>query len=198
MQTDPRPEKPGFAIAATKKTSLPDYIMLGENVLSPEHCRRLIQRFEASEALEVCQRHGGHSFTQLEITTAWPDEHALLLPVFLGHFQLYRKLTKAFYWPEHFAFEHLTMKRYFPDAQDYFGPHVDVVDQLSARRFITAFIYLNKPEGGETVFPNLNFSVSPETGKLLAFPPLWLFPHEGRAPRLTPKYILHTYLCYRS
>jgi hypothetical protein len=90
------------------------------------------------------------------------------------------------------------MKRYFPDAQDYFGPHVDVVDQLSARRFITAFIYLNKPEGGETVFPNLNFSVSPETGKLLAFPPLWLFPHEGRAPRLTPKYILHTYLCYRS
>jgi hypothetical protein len=56
-----RPEKPGFAIAATKKTSLLDYILLGENVLSPEHCRRLIRRFEASEALEVCHRHGGHS-----------------------------------------------------------------------------------------------------------------------------------------
>jgi hypothetical protein len=98
--------------------------------------------------------------------------------------------------PAQAAFEHLRIKRYLPNGQDFFGPHVDVVNQLSARRFITAFIYLNEPEGGETVFSNLGLSIAPETGKLLMFPPLWLFPHEGRPPRAIPKYILHTYLCY--
>jgi prolyl 4-hydroxylase len=200
MLTDSGPALEEPAIASMK-TSLLDYIMLGRNVLSPEHCQRLIERFEASEAVQVCRRYGGHSFTQLEITTAWPDEHTLLLPVFLDQFRRYQELTKAFYWPTypaHTAFEHLRIKRYLPNEQDFFATHVDVVDQLTARRFITAFIYLNEPEGGETVFPNLGLSIAPETGKLLVFPPLWLFPHEGRPPRLVPKYILHTYLCYGS
>lgn len=183
---------------ATMKASLIDYIMHADGVLSPEHCQRLIERFEASEALQVCRRYGGHSFTQLEITTAWPDENALLLPIFLDHFQRYQQLTGAVYWPANMAFEHLRMKRYLPNDQDFFAPHVDVVDQLSARRFVTAFIYLNAPEGGETIFPSLELSIAPETGKLLVFPPLWLFPHEGRPPRSSPKYILHTYLCYAS
>jgi hypothetical protein len=180
------------------QTSLLDYIMLGKGALSTEHCQRLIERFETSEAVEVCQRDGSHSFTQLEITTAWPDEHALLLPVFLEHFVRYKHITKASYWPAKIAFEHLRIKRYLPNEQDFFVPHVDVVDQVSARRFVTAFIYLNEPEGGETTFPSLDLSIAPETGKILVFPPLWLFPHEGRPPRTSPKYILHTYLGYGS
>jgi hypothetical protein len=180
------------------KTSLLDYIMLGKSALSSEHCQRLIERFETSEEVEVCQRDGSHNFSQLEVTTAWPDEHALLLPVFLEHFVRYKKLAKATYWPANIAFEHLRIKRYLPNEQEFFVPHVDVVDQVSARRFITAFIYLNEPEGGETIFPNLDLSIAPETGKILVFPPLWLFPHEGRPPRVSPKYILHTYLGYGS
>src|SRR6202020_581391 len=109
MQTysEPTPQEPA---ATSIRTSLLDYIMLGESVLSPEHCQRLIERFEASEAVQACQHSGGHSFTQLEITTAWPDEHALLLPVFLDHFQKYQQLTGAIYWPANIAFEHLRIK----------------------------------------------------------------------------------------
>jgi prolyl 4-hydroxylase len=181
---------------ALLSTSLLDYVMVEKNVLSPEHCRRLIDRFEAAEKVEICKRNGGHSFAQLEVTTAWPDEQALLLPIFLRQFETYQQRTGSAYWPANIAFEHLRLKRYLPNGEDFFPPHVDVVDQLTARRFITAFIYLNAPAGGETAFPSLNLSIAPETGKLLAFPPLWLFPHEGRPPRLAPKYILHTYLCY--
>jgi prolyl 4-hydroxylase len=190
--------KPALREPVGSNTSLLDYIMVGQNALPPDHCRRLIERFEASENLQTCQRAGGHSFTQLEITTAWPDEHALLLPVFLAHFQKYQKISGSLYWPANIAFEHLRVKRYLPNGQDFFDTHVDVVDQLTARRFITGFIYLNAPAGGETVFPNFGLSIAPETGKLLVFPPLWLFPHAGRPPRLAPKYILHTYLCYDS
>jgi prolyl 4-hydroxylase len=176
--------------------TLADHIMVTDNVLTPAHCRRLIDRFEATADPQIVQRAGGHSFSQIEMTTAWPDEQEILLPVFLEHFQNYQDRTGAIYWPRNVAFEHLRVKRYLPNGQDFFAPHVDTVDQLTARRFITAMIYLNAPKGGETVFPTLGISIAPKTGSLLAFPPLWLFPHEGRPPVESPKYILHTYLCY--
>lgn len=177
--------------------SLRDYVMVVDNVLPPEHCQRLIDRFEATGTHQIdFRQEAGYSFAQLDITTAWPDEQALLLPIFLTQLQQYRQTRRAFYWPPHIAFEHLRLKRYLPNGRDLFPPHVDVMDQRSAYRFITAFIYLNAPADGETVFPELDLAVAPKTGKLLSFPPLWLFPHEGRPPRLEPKYILHTYLCY--
>ena len=184
------------APAAPSASSLLDHIMVVERALPGEHCRRLIARFEASETREVCEREGGHCFTQLDIATAWPEEQAPLLAMFASQFQRYQQITKAYYWPKNIGFEHLRVKRYLPNGRDSFPPHVDVMDRDSARRFLTALIYLNAPAGGETVFPYLDLSIAPETGKLLVFPPLWLFPHEGRPPRLAPKYILHTYLCY--
>ena len=88
------------------------------------------------------------------------------------------------------------MKRYLPNGHDSFPLHVDVMDHAAARRFMTAIIYLNTPVGGETVFPGLDIAVAPEPGKLVAFPPIWLFPHAGLPPQSRAKYILHTYLCY--
>jgi prolyl 4-hydroxylase len=179
-------------VAAT----LYDHIMVAPNALAREHCQRLIDRFEASAEIETCQREGAYSFTQLHLTSAWPDEHQQLMPIFVSHLRKYQERTQATYWPPTIAFENLRMKRYLPDGRDGFPPHVDVMTQSAARRFMTAILYLNAPDGGETVFPHLDLSISPETGKLLAFPPLWLFPHAGLPPRSEPKYILHTYLCY--
>jgi hypothetical protein len=177
--------------------SLRDYVMIVDNVLPPEHCQRLIDRFEAMETHQLdVRQEPGYSFAQLGITTAWPDEQELLLPVFLKHFQEYRLTRRAFYWPQNMAYEHLRMKRYLPNGRDHFTPHVDVLNRGSCYRFMTAFIYLNEPADGETVFPELDLAVAPKPGRLLSFPPLWLFPHEGRPPRIEPKYILHTYLCY--
>jgi hypothetical protein len=93
-------------------------------------------------------------------------------------------------------FEHLRLKRYLPNGRDSFSLHVDVMEQAAARRFMTAILYLNAVEGGQTVFPGLDVAIAPAPGKLVAFPPLWLFPHAGLPPRSDPKYILHTYLCY--
>ena len=179
-------------------TTLSDHVMVFTDTLSPAHCRTLIDRFESSPDQEVSAREAGHSFVQLDITEKWPDQHAILLPIFLAHFNKYQLALNAGFWPPSFSFEHLRMKRYLPNGRDCFPPHVDVMGQVAARRFMTAFIYLNAPAGGETVFPNLDIAVAPEPGKLLAFPPIWLFPHAGLPPRSSPKYILHTYICYPS
>jgi prolyl 4-hydroxylase len=184
------------AVRDRPAATLADQVMVFAGALSPSHCDQLIDDFESAPALELCQRDGGHSFTQINVTKAWPEQHEILLPVFLAHFTRYQQAVGAGFWPANIAFEHLRLKRYLPNGRDAFPPHVDAVDQISARRFMTAMIYLNAPEGGETVFPSLDISIAPEAGKLLAFPPLWLFPHAGLPPRATPKYILHTYLCY--
>ena len=177
-------------------TSLSDHVMAFAATLSPEHCQTLIDRFESSTDQEVCQLAAGYSFRQLNVTQKWPDQHALLIPIFLAYFNRYQAAVDARFWPPNFCFEHLRMKRYLPNGRDFFPLHVDVMGQTAARRFMTAFIYLNAPDGGETVFPGLNISIAPEPGKLLAFPPIWLFPHAGLPPKSRPKYILHTYLCY--
>jgi prolyl 4-hydroxylase len=170
--------------------------MVFDGALAAEHCQTLIDRFESSSDHETCRLESGYSFTQLNITQNWPDENKILVPIFLSYFSRYQAALDASFWPPKFCFEQLRMKRYLPNGRDFFPLHVDVMGQVASRRFMTAFIYLNTPLGGETVFPNLNISIAPEPGKLLAFPPIWLFPHAGLPPKSSAKYILHTYLCY--
>jgi prolyl 4-hydroxylase len=179
-------------------TLLSDHIMAFADALSPEHCEALIDRFESSHEHEPCQRESGHSFSQLNITQKWPDENKILVPIFLSYFNKYQAAVKAYFWPPAFCFENLRLKRYLPNGRDSFPLHVDVMGQAAAKRFMTAIIYLNTSVGGDTVFPTLDVSIAPEPGKLVAFPPIWLFPHAGLPPQSCPKYILHTYLCYPS
>ena len=57
--------------------------------------------------------------------------------------------------------------------------------------------YLNDvTEGGETEFCDLGIKVAPRTGRLLMFPPYWMFQHAGRPPVSNDKYILSTYLMF--
>ncbi len=177
-------------------TALSDYIAVTDAVLSPDLCAALIARFEASDRLEKAELKDGFSFTQLDITAAWPDMQEILVKVFLEQVAAYQRQVEAYFWPPSFGFEHLRMKRYLPDGRDCFPPHVDVMGRDAARRFLAAMIYLNAPEAGETVFGHLGVRITPVTGRMVCFPPLWMFPHEGLPPKNGPKYILNTYLCY--
>ena len=185
------------AEAAGRNPSLADHVRVFSDALPAAQCQALIDRFEASSAAhENWQLERGYSFVQLDVTQHWPDEAKALVKVFLAYFNRYQRAVNARFWPPQFGFEHLRVKRYLPNGRDAFPLHVDVMAHAAARRFMTAFIYLNTPEGGETVFPDLGLSIAPKTGSLIAFPPLWLFPHAGLPPRSSAKYILHTYLGY--
>ena len=177
-------------------TSLADYVVAVDDVLTPDHCAALIERFEASDGLEKAELDGAFSFTQLDITAAWPDAYDVLSRIIVQRAGDYQRRLDARFWPPRFALEHLRLKRYLPDGRDCFPPHVDVMRQDAARRFLAAMVYLNTPDAGETVFGDLDLTIKPVTGRLVCFPPLWMFPHEGLPPRGGPKYILTTYLCY--
>lgn len=64
-------------------------------------------------------------------------------------------------------------------------------------RIITYLWYLNSvEEGGETVFWN-DYKIKPEKGKLLLFPADWTFPHCGKMPISSNKYIITGWIYYK-
>jgi hypothetical protein len=63
-------------------------------------------------------------------------------------------------------------------------------------RLLTFLWYLNDVnEGGETVFWE-NYKIQPEKGKLLLFPASWTYPHTGKMPISSDKYIITGWLYF--
>jgi hypothetical protein len=90
----------------------------------------------------------------------------------------------------------LILKRYRPGGDEAFEPHFDSIGDV-ANRYLVLLWYLNDvTQGGETHFPQLQLRVQPRAGRLLVFPPYWMFQHEGLPPLSGDKYIVSTYLLF--
>jgi hypothetical protein len=88
------------------------------------------------------------------------------------------------------------MKRYRSGGAERFQLHFDAIHHVSSR-YLVLLWYLNDVEaGGETRFPQLELSVDPRAGRLLMFPPYWMYQHEGMPPLAGEKYILSAYLMF--
>ena len=177
---------------------LSDYVQVYDGTLPAQECQGLIARFEGDAARhEKTPSERAFRFTELNVSQHWPDVEQRIFAMMMSHIQRYwEKLEVGPYWPKKVDVERLRLKRYKPGGEDQFPPHVDVMTALESRRFLTAILYLNEPGGGETVFPGLDLTVTPAAGRMVVFPPLWLFPHAGLPPRAHAKYILHRYLWY--
>jgi hypothetical protein len=98
------------------------------------------------------------------------------------------------------AFADLVVKRYRPNAgagaAEQFQLHFDAINHL-ANRYLVMLWYLNDVErGGGTRFPQLGVEIEARAGRLLVFPPYWMYQHEGLAPESGDKFILSTYLLF--
>lgn len=185
-----------------------NYIATLENVMHPDLCQQIIDRFEHDvEYQEYVELEGHRSFTELNINKHedWKDIQDYLVGLTKNGLYTYKKgfdLDDRV-WPEQYGFEQFRIKRYLPNDKDGIEFHVDVENHASARRFLVFFLYLNTVEqGGHTAF-KLNRSIAeydmmiqPEVGKMLVFPPLWTHPHVATHPISGPKYIIGSYLHY--
>ncbi len=177
---------------------LRDYVRVYDGTLALQHCQALIDRFEAAPALqENTPADRAFRFVELNVSRHWPEVESQVFGVMMDRIQDYwQALEVGPCWPKKVDVEKLRLKRYLPDGRDHFPPHVDVTNAEESRRFLTAILYLNQTGGGETVFPALDLTVTPAPGRMVVFPPLWLFLHAGLPPRGQAKYILHRYLWY--
>ncbi len=182
---------------------LNDFIHVYEDALESNICDFLVSLFEqVSDKHERFDSNGTPNFTQFNLTEnreLTPDVNAVHNHIIKKVFEYrdnYYEFVDNRVFPQEHAFEQFRIKRYNSGGEDRFDTHVDVMDYASSRRFLSFFWYLNDvEEGGETIFKDLQ--IKPSKGKLVIFPPLWMFPHKGEPPISGPKYIMSAYLHYK-
>lgn len=184
---------------------LKHYIRVYDHNLDASLCQKMIGSFHG---LEKFQRRNGRGIRAGLEGSAWAELNVSRLSddVFLNMFRqtIYASLARYnsdiglnLALPNSTKFSDLIMKRYRPDGQDRFQLHFDAINHV-ANRYLVFLWYLNDvAEGGETRFPQLGQSVESRAGRLLMFPPYWMYQHEGLPPRSGDKYILSTYLLFQ-
>ena len=174
-----------------------DYIQTYDDVIHPDTCKLIIDDYE--KHIHLTEKHDTnlYKFEQLNLNQTpefQPIAQAFansLVPVFEEYF----KSLHVRQYVDIETFEDVRIKKYVKGSSDVFRTHVDVTDHASASRFAIAILYLNDNDG-LTTFPNLGVGVKPKAGRVVIFPPSWMFPHNGLTPSDNDKYIMMTSLRY--
>ena len=186
---------------------LNNYIKVYKNAVPDLFCDEMIKKFEDNPQQFRYQKRANPdrnfkmSFNQIHITqeTNWKKETQYLLEdVFPKYVDKYREECNVIesQWPLDWGYEHIRMKRYQPNGDEFFSPHVDVTRYDNANRFLVFFLYLDNNSAGQTSFPQLDIGSNCVKGSLLMFPPMWPWLHAGEPPIDKPKYIIGSYLHY--
>jgi prolyl 4-hydroxylase len=180
------------------------YIRTYDNDLDPRLCQQMIASFAGLARFQM--RNGRGVRSGLE-QSAWTELNVSRLSDagFMGMFRglidralerYNRDIELAIPIPNSPATADLTLKRYRPGEQERFQLHFDSINHV-ANRYLVLLWYLNDVEqGGETRFPQLDVKVEARAGRLLMFPPYWMYQHEGLPPTSGDKYIISTYLLF--
>jgi hypothetical protein len=188
--------------------NLANYVKVYDDVFDKNTCDQLIKLFDQETPLtspyvrksDFKWEQDYRCFNEMDITKV--ETFKPFLPTYYARakqvYEHYKSTIDSSFFPDKFAFEDARLKKYEANDYDQFGWHTDVGDKPSASRYLVMFTYLNDvEEGGETEFRSeFEFTVKPIRGRMVVFPPMWMFPHRGKKPISGSKYILSTYLHY--
>lgn len=180
------------------------YVQWFDHALDAELCQRLIASFDQFEQLQIRNDRGGihalpsSAWTELNVSKLGDASLEALFRQqvlhFLDRYNEQAQLTLPI--PPRNRLENLRIKHYLADQGDHFQPHFDALD-YTCNRYMVFLWYLNDvTEGGETEFCDLDLRVGARAGRLLMFPPYWMYQHAGLPPRSGDKYIISTYLLF--
>jgi prolyl 4-hydroxylase len=193
-------------MSAPPHQDLRHFIRVYDDALPAAWCTRLLKGFDA---LSTHQARNGRELRAGLEDSAWTELNVTRHgdPLTAGFFRSRIDEALARYnadvqldipIPNSPAFADLVLKRYRPNSAERFQLHFDAINHLS-NRYLVLLWYLNDVEhGGATRFPRLDFEVTARAGRLLMFPPYWMYQHEGLPPESGDKFILSTYLLFTS
>ena len=180
------------------------YIQVFDQAFSPELCRKMIDSFHS---LQRFQRPNGRGIRPGHDNSAWTELNldplsdlafrAMILENMHRHAEFYNHaLNQPIALPLTDKLSELVIKHYKPNGDEGFQLHFDSIGE-KANRYLVFLWYLNDvDEGGGTEFPELGITVQAKAGRLVIFPPYWMFQHIGQAPISNEKYILSTYFLF--
>jgi hypothetical protein len=191
-------------MTTTAHQDLRHYVRVYDGDLQPDLCTKMVESFGA---LQRFQQYNGRNLRRGLEESEWTELNVTRFsdPGFLGMFRALIERSLARYnadvrlaipIPSTSSTSDLIMKRYRSGGAEKFQLHFDAIHHV-ANRYLVLLWYLNDVvAGGETRFPQLDLAVSPRAGRLLMFPPYWMYQHEGVPPLEGEKYILSTYLLF--
>jgi len=188
---------------ATAK-QLNDFVRVYDRQLDIELCEQLLKRFEQLSRFQTTNGRGVRqgleesAWTELNLSRQGPAEivKALDASVDQSLHQYNLDVGASIPIPNSPKRADYILKRYRAGGQERFQLHFDSIYEVSNRYLVFLWYLNNVPGGGQTVFPDQRLAVSPEQGRLLVFPPYWMFPHAGEPPVGGDKFILSTYLLF--
>jgi prolyl 4-hydroxylase len=189
--------------ARSASDSLHSYVQWFDGALTPAFCKQMIDSFEQMRDAQTPNGRGyragleNSSWVELNLTPiadkAFLGFFLAEIDKYLAEYNMRLKLTLPI--PSG-PTDDLRLKRYRAGTDDNFEPHYDATSHKS-ERYLVFLWYLNDvADGGETEFCDLGIKVSARAGRLLMFPPYWMFQHAGLPPKSNDKYIVSTYLMF--
>jgi prolyl 4-hydroxylase len=190
--------------SSDSRGNLARYIQVFDSAFPAALCEQMIHSFHQ---LERFQRPNGRGIRPGHDDSAWTELNldplsdagfrSMILENMHRHCALYnQKLEQSIPIPLTDKISELVMKRYKTTGSEGFQLHFDSIGQV-ANRYLVFLWYLNDvPDGGYTEFPDLGIRVEAKAGRLLMFPPYWMFQHLGAQPISNEKYILSTYYLF--
>ena len=180
------------------------YVRWYDNVLPAELCDGLVAGFEQMHEAQEVNGSGirpgldGSKWTEINLTrladSAMKGFFLSLIDQYLDRYNSESGLSLPI--PPTNLTADLIIKRYAADQVEQFQPHFDSIYDRS-HRYMVFLWYLNDvEEGGETRFIDLDMAVQARKGRLLMFPPFWMYQHAGMPPISNAKYIVSTYLLF--
>ena len=186
------------------RRDLTRYVQWFDGALEPALCRRMIDSFDQLAPFQMRNARGAINALQ---SSAWTELNVskvadasfgtMFREQVLKYLALYNERVQlTLPIPPRNRLENLRIKRYLATEGDQFQPHFDALD-YSCNRYLVFLWYLNDvAEGRETEFCDLGLRVDARAGRLLMFPPYWMYQHAGLPPRSNDKYIISTYLLF--
>lgn len=192
--------------------TLKDYIIVHENILPEEFCKKAIKLYHEIPENDPLKIHRTDKDNWMNFTEVNMLDHDTYFKCGITHEMMgYMKLMNHQYFGtvcqnieqrtecnERFIdYEAPRIKRYEP-GEGLFNWHIDNIDLASCRRVLVMFWYLNDvEEGGETIFDlgdGEELAVKPKQGQVVCFPPFFMFVHKGATPISGPKYVISSYV----
>jgi prolyl 4-hydroxylase len=184
--------------------NLRHYVRWYDNALPAEMCQGLVDGFEQMrDAQEVNGRDvraglDNSKWTELNLSR-FADQamKGFFLTQIENYLDRYNKdIGLGLPIPNSPSTADLILKRYAANQNEGFQPHFDSIYDRCHRYLVFLWYLSDVAEGGETRFTDLQMDVAARRGRLLIFPPYWMYQHAGMTPISNNKYILSTYLLF--
>lgn len=179
-------------------------IYINDNALTQAQCLQIIERFEAATDEQYQGRIGQSENVNLDIKRStdlvvsgkphWKDVDRLLFESLAGGIRFMRA-QHPFFTGRFKDFGYAIQRT---DEGEFFHWHVDSGSHSFSNRQLVAIWYLNDVTGpgGETEFRLQKVKITPQTGRLLLFPPFWTHEHRGVTLERGVKYIATTWVLF--